>query len=488
MQQSAKLFNVAQIRAIEQQAINHQHIEEAKLMERAGLAAWQAIKQAYPHCHQLAVVCGSGNNGGDGFVVARLASLNGVSVTVLHTREISQLSPLNQSMALQARNAGAHLQVLDEDSLGDIEACVIVDALLGIGISGEVTGFYADVIEWMNQSALELESAIVAIDCPSGLDCNKGLALGACVNAAITMTFIGVKQGLVSGDGLNYSGVIRCDDLGLADLLKSSDFESHSLVSTTLIDCLKPRRPNSHKRHFGHVLIIGGGSGMPGAVCLAAQASLRCGAGLVSVATSPEHASLIPIYQPEIISHGIETAEQIHTLLEQATVCVIGPGLGTDNWAQQLFKQALACQLPMVIDASALHLLAQVAQHDDNWVLTPHPGEAAVMLQCESSDIQQDRFSAARQLQTEYGGTVVLKGAGTLIASADAMACFPQANPAMSSAGMGDALTGIIAALIAQGMSLEHAAQNGVAIHATAGNTAAKQKHSILATDLIKTL
>ncbi|MGL6030322.1 MAG: NAD(P)H-hydrate dehydratase, partial [Legionella sp.] len=260
------------------------------------------------------------------------------------------------------------------------------------------------------------------------------------------------------------------------------------LLHESTLPKLPQRKKNSHKGHFGHVLIIGGGLAMAGAAALAAKAAMRAGAGLVSIATRPEHSLAMLSLLPEAMVYGIHKAQELAALLAKATVCVIGPGLGETEWAQALFLAAITSQLPMVIDASALRLLALHPQVDDNWVLTPHPGEAGSLLSTTTTSVQQDRYQAAAAIQQLYGGVVVLKGAGTIIQTSehDAFVCV-QGNPGMATAGMGDVLTGIIAGLCAQQLPLADAAKLGVWLHAQAGDHTAKQcgERGILASDLL---
>jgi len=231
---------------------------------------------------------------------------------------------------------------------------------------------------------------------------------------------------------------------------------------------------NSHKGHFGHVLIIGGDEGYLGAARMAAEAAARIGAGLVSIATRSSHACLLNMVRPEIMSHGVETLDELMPLIKSATVIAIGPGLGQSEWAKLLLARVLELELPLVIDADALNLLAEEVQSSTNWVLTPHPGEAARLLKAETKTIQSDRFKSVRMLHEKYHGPVVLKGCGTLIAdiNGDIFVC-DAGNPGMSSGGMGDVLTGVIAGLIAQGVDINHATKLGVCLHANAADRAA---------------
>ncbi len=260
-------------------------------------------------------------------------------------------------------------------------------------------------------------------------------------------------------------------------LLKLSSFK----------DYLKPRAKTSHKGDFGHVLVIGGDFGMPGAPCLSALAALRCGAGLVSVATHPEHVAAIVAEQPEIMCHGIAHAEQLLPLIQHASVIVIGPGLGRSEWSQELFACSMQSNLPMIVDADALYWLSQYEIAKENWVLTPHPGEAARLLNIDTDGVQQNRLAAIGLLKIQFGGTIVLKGAGTLVLGKDNIpyVC-ADGNAGMSTAGIGDILTGVIAALAAQHIPLEKAAAFGVLLHALAGDKAAGNiPRGLIATDLL---
>ncbi|MEN8133507.1 MAG: NAD(P)H-hydrate dehydratase, partial [Pseudomonadota bacterium] len=248
---------------------------------------------------------------------------------------------------------------------------------------------------------------------------------------------------------------------------------------------LRPRERNSNKGRFGHVLVIGGERGMSGAARMAGEAAARTGAGLVSVATRDCHASMLNLTVPELMVRGVESADALAPLLERATVIAIGPGLGQTEWSRSLLEAVLHLPHPMVVDADALNLLATDPRESDQWVLTPHPGEAARLLHCDTETIQSDRYAAAASLQQRYGGVCVLKGAGTLVASKERVAVCNTGNPGMASGGMGDVLTGVIAGLLAQGLSPVDAAELGVWVHGAAGDAAAAQgERGMLASDL----
>jgi NAD(P)H-hydrate epimerase len=257
-------------------------------------------------------------------------------------------------------------------------------------------------------------------------------------------------------------------------------------VATALI----PRSRDWHKGLSGHVLIVGGEMGYSGAPRMAGEAALRVGAGLVSIATKPEHAPVMNAHCPELMCHGIHAADELATLLTKATIVILGPGLGQTNWSNNLWATVLQSALPCLVDADGLNILAREPRQRSNWVLTPHAGEAARLLNCTIAQVQQDRVAAAQELQRQYGGVVVLKGADTLIADETGalMQCH-DGNPGMATAGMGDVLSGVIGSLMAQGLSLSAAAQLGVVLHARAGDEAAKLGlRGMLASDLFPLL
>jgi hydroxyethylthiazole kinase-like uncharacterized protein yjeF len=480
------LYRCEQIRACEQQATSSYSLDENELMARAGAEAFSYIKKLYPQINHLAVFCGAGNNAGDGYVVARLALEQGCSVIVYQCKALTDLPPAAQYAALMALEAGVECQPADEPLDAEVE--LIVDALLGIGLKGPVQGVIASAINQINSSGLP----IVSLDVPSGLNADTGVVENFCVKAETTLTFIGLKTGLYTADAADYCGHIYCCPIQLESCIASQQGVAALLNEPrTPLPLIKPRKKNSHKGNYGHVLIIGGGPGMPGAVALAAKAAMRTGAGAVTVATWPEYTKSGSFLIPEVMIWGLSSKKDLQPLLARATVCVLGPGLGDSDWALDVYLTAITSQLPMVIDASALRFLAKYPQMDDGWILTPHPGEAAALLSCSTQQVQKDRYQAAASIQKHYGGVVVLKGAGSIIQTAEknAFVC-AQGNPAMASAGMGDILSGIIAGFCAQGFSLSEAALCGVYAHALAGDKVAQTLGGagLLASDLLDVL
>lgn len=477
------LFHSSQIRDCERIAARDLGIPETELMMRAGQAAFQVLRQQFSPARKLAVFCGSGNNAGDGYVLARLAHDAGYTVTIHQYKAPEHLPPAARAAAL----AVAMLPCLAMEDAIDQDTDLIVDALLGTGLRGVVQEPVSSAIQAINASGIP----VLSLDVPSGLHADTGQIPGACVRADVTITFIGCKTGMLTLDGPDCCGALFCDDLSLGACLSTIHPAARIIEAGGLAKRLPARRRNCHKRDFGHVLIIGGDYGMAGSVFLAAQAALRTGAGMVSIATRSEHARQTPALLPEAMVHAIDTAQDLLPLITSATHCVLGPGLGVGAWGEDLFHQTMASQLPMIIDASALRLLAKFPQRDDNWVLTPHPGEAASLLACSTQAVQQDRFHSASLLQAKFGGQVVLKGSGSLVCNDEGQLYVCDAgNPGMASAGMGDVLSGVIAGLAAQGLSLADAACQGVWLHARAGDLAAEAQgeRGLLATDLMPRL
>ena len=267
----------------------------------------------------------------------------------------------------------------------------------------------------------------------------------------------------------------------------------HRLDLQELLALLPPRPADAHKGLFGHALVVGGGRGMAGAAIMAGEAAVRCGAGLVSAATRPEHVTALACRVPEVMACGVEGTNDMPPLLDRATAIAVGPGLGTTPWAEQLLFRVVEREVPLVVDADALNLLAagRVVEnpHRDNWILTPHSGEAARLLDCTAAEVQADRFAAARALQGRYGGVALLKGAGTLVCGGDDAYLCPYGNPGMASGGMGDVLSGVLVALLAQGLAPLDAACLGACLHGMAGDIAAQDGAAGLsATDLMPVL
>ncbi|MFP4334423.1 MAG: NAD(P)H-hydrate dehydratase [Wenzhouxiangella sp.] len=476
-----RLYRAGQVQALDRLAIEGHGIAGYELMQRAGRAAFQALRARWPEAGALTVCCGGGNNGGDGYVIARLAAEAGLAVQLIALKDPGELAGDAATAAADWRHAGGDLA----DPEHSLSGAVIVDALLGTGLDRPPAGAYARLIERINNSG----NKVLAVDVPSGLDADTGMPLKPAVRADLTVTFIGNKRGLYTGQAGHWCGQRLYFDLATPAAIHAEiDADARLLAVADLRAWLPPRRPDTHKGDLGHVLVIGGDAGMAGAPVLAGQAALRTGSGLVSIATRAAHAGLAPSVQPELMAHGVETLDALDALIKCADVLALGPGLGQGDWSRALWQRAMAAEQPRVVDADALNLLAAgdgpIACRGA--VLTPHPGEAARLLGVSAAAVQSDRFAAARALAKRFSAVVVLKGHGTLIAeSSGQVAVCPYGNPAMASAGMGDALTGIIASLLGQGCQPFDAACCGVLVHALAGDRAAARRRQVLASDLI---
>jgi NAD(P)H-hydrate epimerase len=463
------LYTATQVRQFDRAVIQKHGIDGFTLMTRAAEAAHDVLVERWPKAHKIAVACGIGNNAGDGFVLARLAQSLGRFATVVAVGDVTRL----QDDALQAfeflQDSGV---VVCEFGPGCFdEADIIVDALFGTGLDREATGRFAEAIAAINAAG----RPVLAIDIPSGLNADTGAVWGTAVRADVTVTFIGLKRGLFTAAGPEHAGLVRFSDLKVpAAVFAEAVAAARRLDGRDLKAALPPRRRSAHKGDFGHVLVVGGDRGMAGAARLAAEAALRVGAGLVSIATHPSHAGDLLAGRPEIMCRGVEGPADIDALLTHATVVAVGPGLGTRPGGRGLVDAVLSSSLPLIVDADALNLLSERPIARKNWILTPHPGEAGRLLGVSAKIIQSDRFRAAAELCKSYGGTIVLKGCGTIVHDATGpVGVCPYGNPGMASAGMGDVLTGVIAGLVAQGLDLPVSARLGVCLHARAGDLAA---------------
>ena len=462
------LYRSAQVRELDRLAIAG-GIPADELMARAGAAGLALLCTRWPRARRIVVVCGPGNNGGDGYVLARHAQERGVDVTVAGVGTPPRQGPAHAARAA-CESRGMRVTSLQAVDMGNAD--VIVDALLGIGLDRDVTGDMRAAIDVINGAGVP----ILSLDVPSGLNADTGAVMGVAVRASATIAFIGLKIGLYTGAGRAQAGDIYLDDLGVPSALHTDIAPvARRLTAARLRGVLPPRRADAHKGIFGHVLVIGGGPGMAGAVRLAGEAAYRGGAGLVTVATHPDHAATVSAARPELIAYGVRDGTELHALVARADVLALGPGLGQDAWARSLVTAALEARKPMVVDADALNLLAHDPLKRGDWVLTPHPGEAGRLLGTSPAAIQADRLAALAALHERYGGTVVLKGSGTLICGDGdtPMDLCDAGNAGMASGGMGDVLTGVIAGLAVQGLSLHDAARLGVWLHATAGDAAA---------------
>lgn len=484
------VYSVEAVRALDRRAVSELGLSGAQLMQRAGAAAARLVLQRWPLAQVIEILCGAGNNGGDGYLVA-LQLHQAVRQVVVHAWGAPDAHRCPDAHAARDKYLAAGGRILDAkadpgEALARLEhADLVVDALFGLG-GKPLEGPIATQIAALNA----LEKPVLAVDLPSGLHGDTGASTVA-VRASVTLSFIAPKLGLYTGAARNYVGEVLLDELKLPETFLRSEPAIASAL-TQLPIALRRRSASAHKGQSGHVYAIGGAPGMGGAISLCAQAALRCGSGLVSVVSDPAHAIALLIARPELMFYPAPDLPEPKT----GAVLAIGPGLGVRSTLAALyFEQALRWSGAKVFDADALNLLAELPSQEQflgaHAVITPHPGEAARLLQRSVAAIEADRPAAARALAERFGCVAVLKGAGTLIAAPDSSllrVCL-WGNPGMASGGMGDVLTGVIAALLAQGLAPIVAAEQGVALHALAADAAAKSgERGLLASDVIAQL
>ncbi len=489
------VYSCAQTRELDQLVAADEGIASIALMKRAAKAAFSQIEQRYAANMPIVVICGAGNNGGDGYIIAALAAQKNRSVDVLHVADPAKLNGDAQLAYQYAVQEGVEIQAFSNESFEELaEGALIVDAMLGTGFSPPLRDNYAQAIQAINS----LGSDVFAIDIPSGLEGDTGNA-DLAVRAQVTLSFISIKPGLLTGRGPALCGELLFADLGA----KSSNLEKISpsilRVDLGLLANLKIKREaDAHKGQNGFVLVCGGNKCMGGAGLLAAESALRSGAGLVGLSTHPDHISAALARVPEVMSREFLSVSDLEGVsssgaLQNVNALVVGPGLGRDAWSEQLLLAAMRVPVAKVVDADALNLIAEFGLnyfHDtenSQCIFTPHPGEAARLLKTDVSTVQKDRLHSAKTLQSQLGGVVLLKGAGTIIAWEDGIAIANTGSSAMAVGGMGDVLSGVIGALLAQGLAPLEAAQLAVCAHGEAGIIAAK-KHGVIglaASDLL---
>jgi len=510
------LYTAEQVKWLERQYCNQ--LTAAKnthsspsyfLMEAAGEVLWNAFQQQFAHCCNVLIVVGNGNNGGDGYELANLLlQKQSLQITVAFVSEHQDLNKWiaqSQGDAAEALKKIAHKDILIKPfSISDLkDKDLIVDGLLGTGIKEPSRQHYVEVIYAINQSATK----VLSIDIPSGLDANTGAVIGAAIRATSTVSFVGLKKGLVTGAGLDYCGKLYFDDLGviLSEQLIDRDIinQPPMLLPYNDIDFLSkiiPRSKNSHKGSFGTVVVIAGNQGMGGAGILCAEAALRVGAGKVILLTHSSHANSVLSYLPEIMTVAMNETnlDELSLYLERATTLVIGPGLGNDNWAKTLLESTLqyaeSHSIPCLVDADGLRQAKKQGYSLRHCMITPHPGEAADLLDTTTTNVQKNRFKIAAMLEQKISDHVLLKGAGSICSSKyflkkiSHFVC-PHGNPGMSTAGMGDVLAGMIGGLSAQGLSESEALLAGMLLHSLCADEATKKGEvGMIASDLFKPL
>lgn len=484
------VYTAAQVRELDRIAIEQHGIPGYRLMQRAAEAALAELGAAWPEARALAIYCGAGNNAGDGYVLARLAAAAGYAVRVLAAVAPERLRGDAARAHTDCADAGVAIAELGAAPAAEPgDADVVVDALLGTGLDRPLEGRLADAVAAINGAG----RPVLALDIPTGLHADTGRALGTPVAADLTVTFVGLKQGLFLGSAPDYVGRLKFSDLRVPADARGVVPVMRRLKPGALAAAL-PRRPRTaHKGAHGRLLLIGSDQGFGGAMRLAGEAALRAGAGLVYVATHPDNVGVVLAGRPELICRGCEAGTAPEDWLETADAIVIGPGLGRGAFARAWLERVRGRSQPLVVDADALNLLAETPFTRADWVITPHPGEAARLLGKRPADVQAERLASVRALAERYAATAVLKGAGTLVADAAhddaAPSLCDRGNPGLATAGTGDVLAGVIGALLAQGLGPAAAARTGVLLHALAGDAAAAPgERGLAASDLFAPL
>ena len=459
------VYRTAEIRELETKALAG--LQPPGLMERAGLAAAEIARNVTASGGRVLIFAGPGNNGGDAFVVARHLKSWWYKVSVVFTGDAEKLSAdAKAAYAAWRGSGGGTVEAVPAGQRWDL----VIDGLFGIGLQRDLTGKHAEWVAAINA----LGVPVLAIDAPSGLETDTGRVMGSAVRANHTATFIGLKPGLLTLDGPDHCGQIHLCTLGL-DATALHKAQGAVIGSDVIAAALPPRRANSHKGDYGSVGIIGGAPGMIGAAMLAGRAALNIGAGRVYLGFLGADSPGVDPLQPELM---LRTVVEV-LKLDHLNCLAVGPGLGQSPDAHYVLAAALRANLPLVLDADALNLIAfdaqlqqLVSQRSQATILTPHPAEAARLLAGTTASVQADRITAACAIAARYRCAVALKGAGSICALPDgAWFINTSGNPGMASAGMGDVLTGIIAALLAQGADAKHALLAGVHLHGAAADS-----------------
>ncbi|MBL4659995.1 MAG: NAD(P)H-hydrate dehydratase [Alcanivoracaceae bacterium] len=462
------------IKAVDSLAAEFLQISTFKLMQKAG----QSIFSYVQNHKKILVITGAGNNAGDGFIIACLAMQKGINISVWSLIKIESLPTDAQMAAQQYLLAGG--KIIDKQPEEKYDC--IVDAIFGTGLCRDILGIFADAVNWINAQT----ASVVAVDIPSGLDADTGIIRACAVHADVTVAVICYKPGLVTNNGKDLCGNLYLESLEIPEkILQRVPAKIQLLDASVLKHKLLQHHHNSHKGSFGQAIIAGGHDGMLGALILAGRSALQSGCGMVEVVSNCQQSVLISIQHPELITANNIKATR---LIKSANVIAIGPGLGLNQQSKEVLDYCIAQNKPMVIDADALTLIAQKYKFRNNVVLTPHPKEAATLLNTDVATIQSNRVAAAKKISNNYQATVILKGSGTIVgdASGNVFIC-PFGYSGMATAGMGDVLTGIVASLIAQGFSTIDAANTAVIWHAIAAENAHKG-NCLIASDVMTQL
>ena len=476
-----KLYTASETRKIDNLAIKEKEISGYSLMQMAAEFSLDVILREFSPVEELIIFCSKGKNSGDGFLLGSYAKEFGLDVTVVMSNSAKELKGVSHKAFKEMQDS--KVKTITTKSVAKLKVsdkAVIVDALIGTGLKGNLRKNIKDSILALNK--LGLKSPVVSLDIPSGVNPDTGGINDICVYADITATFVAQKRGCFTSTGKKVSGEVIYSDLEIPKRIFSKVASSSCIVDyEKAISEVVYREQDAHKGDFGHVLVIGGDRGMGGAGLLASKAAVHSGAGLTSLVTRPEHVTASLVSCPEVMAKGVNSGQDLEEFLTKPNVIAIGPGLGQSAWSEQMiqrvFWEAEIRDVPVIMDADALNLLAKLKLSSNlpkKLILTPHPGEAARLLNTSVGVIESDRFSSAAKIQSKFNATVVLKGSGTIICHKSGgkqnWGICDSGNPGMASGGMGDVLTGVIAGLLAQGLTIKEAAEAGVDLHAKAAD------------------
>ncbi|MCD5397512.1 NAD(P)H-hydrate dehydratase [candidate division NPL-UPA2 bacterium] len=503
-----KLVTTEEMREIDHQAIEELGIPSLKLMEEAGRSVAEVAEEmlGYLPGKRVAIFVGRGNNGGDGFVAARylLKEKAEVNIYLLGRKgEVKGDAGINLKRLTQPVEEIKEKEGLDKVRDGLTRVNLIIDALLGTGVRGEVRGILRETIELLNESG----KPIISVDIPSGLEGNKGEPLGVCVKATKTVTMGLPKRGLILYPGSEYVGELKIADIGIpSEVLNAQGLKVNLLEGKDISSLLPHRRKDSHKGDYGHILILAGSTGFTGAAALAGLGALRSGGGLVTLGVAESLNPIMemkltevmtkPLPETEAGSLSLEAEGEILRLVQKVDALAIGPGLSTHPETSELVRRLLVrVKKTIVIDADGLNGLAGdislLTKSPASIIITPHPGEMGRLLGKATKDVQSERIGVTQEVASQTGTVVVLKGARTVISDREEEVYVnPTGNPGMAQGGMGDILTGMIASFIGQGLTELEAAKAGVYIHGLAGDIAAENQGEtgLIASDLLDNL
>ena len=478
-----KLYTASETRKIDNLAIKEKGISGYSLMQMAAEFTLDVILREFSPVEELIIFCSKGKNSGDGFLLGSFAKEFGLEVTIVMSNTSNVIKGVSRKAFEEMKDA--KVKIISTKSVEKLKVsnkAVIVDALIGTGLKGNLKKNIKESILALNKLGVKLP--VLSLDIPSGVNPDTGDADDIAVYADITASFVAQKRGCFTSVGKKFSGEIIYSDLEIPKNLFSKIISTSYVVDyEDSISKVVYREQDAHKGHFGNVLIVGGDRGLGGAGLLSSRAAVYSGAGLTSLVTRPEHVSASLVSCPEVMVKGVDSGQDIEEHLVKPDVIAIGPGLGQSAWSEQMiqrvFWEAEKRDVSVIMDADALNLLTKLKLSSNlpkRLILTPHPGEASRLLNTSVAVIESNRFSAAAKIQKKFNATVVLKGSGTVIChksgGTQKWGICDSGNPGMATGGMGDVLTGIIAGLLAQGLTLKEAAEAGVDLHAKAADQA----------------